>query len=87
MDANLVDARLEQSGLLEVEEQAVRDKILNITCGLSRAELNAHGVKISELCPALKPDGSVCGCPYSAHSLTHRLVSFILIYLYFTFLR
>ena len=38
-----------------------------ITCGLSRAELDAHRVGISQLCPALKPDGTQCNCPYSAH--------------------
>ena len=39
----------------------------NITCGLTRAELDAHQVGISQLCPALKPDGTQCNCPYSAH--------------------
>mmetsp|Transcript_26879 Transcript_26879/g.36925 ORF Transcript_26879/g.36925 Transcript_26879/m.36925 type:complete len:128 (+) Transcript_26879:1-384(+) len=40
---------------------------MNITCGLTRAELDAHQVGISQLCPALKPDGTQCNCPYSAH--------------------
>ena len=39
----------------------------NITCGLTRAELDGHKVGISQLCPALKPDGTQCNCPYSAH--------------------
>ena len=39
----------------------------NITCGLTRAELDAHQVGISQLCPALKPDGTQCNRPYSAH--------------------
>ena len=39
----------------------------NITCGLTRAELDAHQVGISQLCPALKPDGTQCNYPYSAH--------------------
>ena len=38
-----------------------------ITCGLTRTELDAHKVGISQLCPALKPDGRLCNCPYSAH--------------------
>jgi len=37
----------------------------NIT--LTRAELDAHQVGISQLCPALKPDGLKCNNPYSAH--------------------
>ncbi len=28
---------------------------------------DAHQVGISQLCPALKPDGTICNCPYSAH--------------------
>jgi hypothetical protein len=42
-------------------------KMENSTCGLTRAELDAHGVGISELCPALKRDKTQCNCPYAAH--------------------
>ncbi len=29
--------------------------------------MDAHQVGISQLCPALKPYGTQCNCPYSAH--------------------
>ena len=39
-----------------------------ITCGLTRAVLDRHQVGISQLCPALKTDGTPCNCPYLAHA-------------------
>ena len=41
----------------------------NITCGLTRAELDAHPtwITLEGSCVALRPDGTKCNCPYSAH--------------------
>jgi hypothetical protein len=64
----------------------------NITCGLTRTELDAHQVGISQLCPALKPDGTQCNCPYSAHSSAppvqgnYSILWILLYYIHFTYL-
>ena len=41
----------------------------NTTCGLTRAELDAHPTWITAegRCLALRPDGTQCKCTYSAH--------------------
>eukprot|EP01036_Dinobryon_divergens_P036318 gene36318-47265_t len=40
-----------------------------MACGLSRCELDAHPTWMSNvgICNALKPDKTICNCPYSAH--------------------
>jgi hypothetical protein len=44
----------------------------NITCGLTQEKLDAHPTWITAegRCIALKPDGTQCNCPYSAHLST-----------------
>ena len=44
----------------------------NITCGLTQEKLDAHPTWITAegRCVALKPDGTQCNCPYSAHLST-----------------
>ena len=39
------------------------------TCGLTQEKLDAHPTWITDvgICVALKPDGTKCNCPYSAH--------------------
>ena len=41
----------------------------NFTCGLTQEKLDAHPtwITVEGRCVALKPDGTQCNCPYSAH--------------------
>jgi hypothetical protein len=46
------------------------------TCGLTRGELDLKGwVTAKGICIALKPDGTECNRPYSAHPSADNLLS------------